>query len=342
MPTSSLKILQNKMIFNQKILCIVIVLCSLASCFSVRKSYYQQLSDLEPTLKIKKDFESFLALEYLSFANKLIVLKNRSEANYFAKKGLYIAKGERFFPENPLHWKSDKQQLEELIFMQKRLENITSTPYLKFNLPIQLAHTFYLYDCWVAKESQPAFRGIGLSYCRENFAKMLNELEIYFNDSKKEKASNINFLMPEFARFSVQFDKESFVLNEQSNKIMLAVIDHLLQSSGYKIMLVGNADNSATTINNQNLLLARVATVKNYLVKNGVSENLIIESSEGENFPDLLSTNQEEAIKQNRSVAIYVLKGNLDLKLYPLPLLQNLAYRNKILQAQVKNELHYD
>ena len=63
---------------------------------------------------------------------------------------------------------------------------------------------------------------------------------------------------------------------------MLAVIDHLLQSSGYKIMLVGNADNSATTINNQNLLLARVATVKNYLVKNGVSENLIIESSEGE------------------------------------------------------------
>lgn len=72
--------------------------------------------------------------------------------------------------------------------MQKRLENITSTPYLKFNLPIQLAHTFYLYDCWVSKESQPSFRGIGLSYCRENFSKMLNELEIYFNDSKKKSS----------------------------------------------------------------------------------------------------------------------------------------------------------
>lgn len=330
--------LKNK----NKLFSIILLIFVLNSCFSFKNSYYKQLSDLEPTLKINKDFESFLALEYLSFANKLIVLKNHSQANYFAKKGLRIAKKETFFPENPLYWKSDKQQLEELIFMQKRLENITSTTYLKFNLPIQLAHTFYLYDCWVSKESQVTFRGIGLSYCRENFSKMLNELEIYFNDSKKEKFSNTNFLIPEFARFSVLFDKESFILNEQGNKTMLSIIEHLSQSTGYKIMLVGNADNSANTINNQSLLLSRILTVKNYLIKNGVNENLISQAIEGENFPDLLSSNQEDAIKENRSVAIYVLKGNLDLKLYPLPLLQNLAYRNKIIQTQIKNESKYD
>jgi outer membrane protein OmpA-like peptidoglycan-associated protein len=330
------------MILNKKILLIIIALYSLISCSFSKNSYYTQLHNLEPTLKTKRDFESFLALEYLSFANKLIILKNKSEANYFSKKGLNIINGKNFFPENPLHWKSDKQQLEELIFMQKRLENITSTPYLKFNLPIQLAHTFYLYDCWVAKESQPVFRGIGLSYCRENFAKMLNELEIYFNDSTKERVENVNLIIPEFARFSVQFDKESFVLNEQSNKTMITIIDHLLQSSGYKILLVGNADNSAVTIDNQNLLLARITTIKNYLIKNGVHSDLITQTSEGEDFPDLLSTNPEESIKQNRSVAIYVLKGNLDLKLYPLPLLQNLAYRNKVIQTQIKNELNYD
>lgn len=330
--------LKNK----NKLFSITLLIFVLSSCFSFQNSYYKQLSDLEPTLKINKDFESFLALEYLSFANKLVALKNNSQANYFAKKGLKIAKKEPFFPENPLYWKSDKQQLEELIFMQKRLENITSTPYLKFNLPIQLAHTFYLYDCWVSKESQPSFRGIGLSYCRENFSKMLNELEIYFNDSKKEKFSNINFLLPEFTRFSIQFDKESFILNEQGNKTMLAVIEHLLQSAGYKLLLVGNADNSANNINNQNLLLSRILTVKNYLIKNGVNENLITQATEGENFPDLLASSPEEAIKENRSVAIYVLKGNLDLKLYPLPLLQNLAYRNKIIQTQLKNESKYD
>jgi outer membrane protein OmpA-like peptidoglycan-associated protein len=265
-----------------------------------------------------------------------MTLKNNKEANYFARKAIKIINGEQLLPENPLYWKSDKSLLEELIFMQRRIENITSTPYLKFNLPIQLAHLFYSYDCWVSKESRPIYKNIGNSQCRENFLRLINELEIYFNDNKKDKTQAIKLINPEFNRFFVQFDPEIAILNDAGIKNMLQIIDHLLQMSSYKIMLVGNADNSAINLKNQALMLARISIIKKYLISNGVPEYVISEHNQSEDFPDLLTINNDP-VKQNRGVAIYVLKGDVNLNLYPIPLLQNLFYKQQI--NQLYNEL---
>ena len=89
---------------------------------------------------------------------------------------------------------------------------------------------------------------------------------------------------------------------------------------------------------NHDLSMKRVQVVKNYLIKNGVAEDLIETRFYGEDFPDIL-TKQGSQHQLNRLVGIYVLKGAKSFADYPLPLIQNYIYRKEIKNARKERGL---
>ncbi len=308
--------------------------------FSCAKISNQQiLETLEPSLKSNGGYESYLALEYLDFSRKLIVVNDLKASDHFAKKGLDIVNGGAFIPENPLEWEADRSRIEELILMQKELEILLNNQALIYQMPIQMAHLSYLYDCWASKESKAIFMADELSHCRVNFGKLIDEIKIYLEENKKNKIPDVQIVEPEFSRFEIIFDAENYLLSDKANKSMIEIIDYLnLLKGKFKILITANPDNAIKLSQNKTLIINRINVVKNYLVKNGVDENSIEERIESEDFPDIIASDD---IKNqiNRSVGIYVLRGSGDFKPYPLPLLQNLLYKAQVEKARKEQGL---
>ncbi len=310
----------------------------ITSCAILGPSSFETLSSREGSLRSRTDYNSYLALEYLQFARNLMIGNSKYDAQYFSKKGLAASANLEVVPENPAKWDADKVQMEELVAMQKRME-ILLTPQMQRDMPIQMAHLFYLYDCWASKESKMIFRASDLSKCRENFYKLLGELEYYVEDLKKDKQPKTIIIEPKFERFEILFDLNSDKFNDKANKDFLEIINKLTAlQDGYKLLLVGNADRIGKELYNKNLALKRVGTVKNYLVKNGVSEDLIATKSLGEIVPDILTKDGSQQ-QHNRTVAIYILTGAESFSAFPLPLIENAVYVKDIKKARAERGL---
>jgi len=307
---------------------------------SCEKIIYQQiLANREQDLKSRGGYESYLSLEYLDFSRRLSLVKDLTASEYFAQKGLDIMSGKTFIAEDPIVWEADKAMIEELILMQKKLEVLLNNKNLVYQMPIQMAHLSYLYDCWASKESKEIFVADELSHCRVSFGKLIDEIEVYLEEMSKNNAPDIQIVEPEFSRFEIIFDAENYLLNDKANKAMIEVVDYLNNFRGkFKILITANPDNAIKALYNQTLVKNRVEIVKNYLIKNGIDENLIEERIENEDFPDIIA-NDDIKNQINRSVGIYVLRGDSDFKPYPLPLLQNLLYKAQIEKARKERGL---
>ncbi len=292
----------------------------------------------EQMIRSRSDFNGYLALEYLQLSRNLLNNKSEKDSEYFAAKAIAVSQNSEYIPENPLNWNADKSQVEEIIAMQRRLEDVI-TPSLKNNLPIQLAHLSYLYDCWAAKESQPIFRAAELAKCRERFYKLLNEVEYYVEDLRKDKTPKTVIIEPEFKKFEIFFDLNSNKFNDKANKDLIVILKYLIDLQGdFRLLLVGNSDRSGKELYNQNLAFRRVQTVKNYIIKNGVDSNLVEIRSYGEDFPDIL-TSDGITNQKNRSVGIYVLRGANSFQEFPLPLIENIIYKQGVKSARKKRGL---
>lgn len=291
------------------------------------------LSGIEESLKFQANYNSYLALEYLYFARDLEPVDSKA-SDHFAKKGIEVAQANEFIPENPNDWQADPKQIEEMVLMQKRLETVLMTPHMKSHLPIQLAHLSYLYDCWISRESKEVFLSDDLARCRIKFDKLLDEVERYIEDLKKDKIAKVKLTEPEFERFEILFDFNNFKLNDRAFKDLLALLKYLTSLNGnYRILLVGNADRVGKELYNQNLALMRVEVVKKYLNKNGVPKILIEQRSFGEDFPDIITRDGSQN-QSNRSVGIYVLKGLSSFESFPLPLIENYVYGQEVKSAK--------
>ncbi len=292
------------------------------------------LSSKESILKSETAYESYLALEYLNFSRRLQLINDKKNSEYFAKKGLETYMHKDILPENPLKWQVDNKQIKGMIFMQKRMEEINAIASLRVRLPIQMAHLHYLYDCWISKESKAIFAGDEIANCRVTFSKLLEEIESFHIESKKDKLPKTKIIENKFDRFEIAFDAQNSNLNDQSDKQLLTVLDHLKKVKGeYNLLLVGNGDNNSNSLINQNIANDRINTVKNYLIANGVLDDLISINYEGEDLPDIV-TNDSLYDKINRIVSIYVFYQGKNFSPYPLPLLQNLYLRDQISKAR--------
>jgi outer membrane protein OmpA-like peptidoglycan-associated protein len=312
----------------------LIIFFNLSSCQTFNS--FDQLNALESSIKTEPVYESYLALEYLNFSRKLLSVKDKKTSEYFAKKGLDSFARKDIIPENPLNWKADENQIKEMIFMQKRLEEISSIPSIRINLPIQLAHLTYLYDCWISKESSPIFASDEISFCKNTFSKLIEEMENYFIENKKDKTPKTKIIENQFQRFAINFDIENSNLNQKAIEDLDIALEYLLKIKGdFNIMLTGNGDNNDNSLLTQNLARDRINNVKSYLIANGVIENLIDIYYEQENLPDIV-TNDSVEYKFNRTVAIYIFNGKKYSNSYPLPILQNQYLKEQIKKVKEK------
>jgi len=210
---------------------------------------------------------------------------------------------------------------------------------LKFQLPIQLAHLTYLYDCWISRESKAVFRSDELAQCRVRFSKLLDEVEQYSDERVKDRQLKVEIIEPKFEQFEIFFDFNNSKFNNKANKDLLILLKYLSCLYGdYRILLVGNADRVGNEIYNQQISYKRAEMVKNYLTKNGVAENMIELRSVGEDFPDILTKDGTQQ-QDNRIVRIYVLRGAKSFKNFPLPLIENFVYRESLLKARKERGL---
>lgn len=320
----------------KKALALLIILTLSQSCS--RHNYQEELAKKEGFLRTRTDYNGYLALEYLNFSRNLYKNEAKADAKKFAIKGLAMAAGNPYIPENPIAWEADPQQLEELIAMQKRLE-LSLLPRIKTNLPIQTAHLSYLYDCWATKESQPVFRATELAKCRDKFYKLLGEIEYYIEDLRKDRTPKTIIFEPKFKKFEVFFDFNSKKLNNDAQKKMVEVVKHIESMSGdYKILLVGNTDRSGSKLYNQRLAFKRTQTVRQYLRKSGVPYEAMELRSYGEDFPDILTKDGTQK-SRNRSVGIYILTGADSFDSFPLPLIENMVYKEGVFSQHKKRGL---
>jgi outer membrane protein OmpA-like peptidoglycan-associated protein len=299
----------------------------------------QRLSQIENDLKTQGGYDSYLALEYLDYSRNLARVKDEKKSKYFARKALDVVNRKKIFPENPITWDASSDQIEGMILMQKRLETVLFTPHMKFYLPIQLAHLTYLYDCWISRESKADFRADELAQCRIRFSKLLEEVEAYIEDLKKDKQPKTAIKQLEFERFEILFDFNSFKFNDKANSDMIAILKRLeILKGDYHLLVVGNADRVGKEIYNENLAFNRADLVRNYLTKNGVPDNLIEVRSAGEDFLDIIT---KDGVQQqsNRMVGIYIMKGAGSFSSFPLPLIKNNIYREEIKKAQKERGL---
>ena len=324
---------KDKMSLVKKLFLISLVTLCAWSC-APKVTNLQILSAQESELRNRRNYHSYLALEYLEFARELSTIKHLEESEYFAKKGINASAQFNLVPENPAHWHADPMQIEEMVMMQKRMELAAATPYIKRQMPIQFAHLFYLYDCWISRESKRIFISDELAHCRVRYEKLLDEIEGYIDDLKKDKTPKVKIKQPKFHRSLILFDFDSYKLNKRAFKDLTKTLKYLLKINGnYRLLLVGSADRVGKKLYNQNLALKRVEVVKRYLQKNGVPSDLIELRSFGEDFPDIVTKNGSQE-QSNRTVGIYMARGIPSFEAYPLPLIENSIYFDAIKKAR--------
>jgi hypothetical protein len=96
---------------------------------------------------------------------------------------------------------------------------------------------------------------------------------------------------------------------------------------------VGSADRTGKKLYNDVLARKRSLVVKSRLIKNGIPEDLITTTSEGEDDPAII-TGDDDQNKSNRRVGVYVLKGKDNISEIPLPLIDNYIYKQNVLKAK--------
>ncbi len=313
-----------KVFFNKTTLTLLILLLQTACAVNL-----QSLINRESELRHRNDFNAYLAREYLQYSRDLANRYNWRDSDYFAQKGLRAVDNREIYPEVPENWGVDSTKVEEVSVARKRLELLLN-PRVKDHLPIQLAHLSMLYDCWLENEQKPWSLG-GLSRCKTRFLRLALEIEEYMANLKpKKEVKIIQIKEPEFRKFDIFFDFDSYKFNSNANREFFELLEYLEKLNGnFRILLAGNTDRRGKKIYNANLARRRVLVTQKMLMKNGVPKDLIEIDSFGENNPRII-TKDNKRNKYNRLVGVYVLKGTDSLSPIPLPLIENYIYKKEI------------
>lgn len=301
-------------------------------------SNFRQLVARENSLRARDDFNAYLAREYLQYSRDLANKNNWRDSNYFAKKGLDVANNQEFYPEVAENWGLNFASSEEVAAARARLQLLLS-PKVKQILPIHLAHLSLLFDCWISNEEKSWNLG-GLFRCKTRFLKLMAEIENYMtNIQAPQEVVIFETKDPEFKKFEVYFDFDSYKFNSSANREFFELIDYLGTLNGdFRILLFGNADRKGKPIYNDALARKRVLITKEMLIKNGVPADLIDTKSFGENVPQII-TKEDQRNKYNRVVGVYVLKGYDSISTIPLPLIDHYIYEKEIKNKKQNKDL---
>ncbi len=274
--------------------------------------YYQQN---------EANFYNYLHNNYSTYANYKTENYDWKGARIFNNKAKKIENGKVVLPislpkkEQITKFFSKDMTLTQLEDMRQRMFLVINNKSSKKEYPEEVANLQFYYDCWMVEERYYT-KYSQIVRCKQGFIDTLaylefklmlltkEERELIILDLDKNDYEPQTFIKPK--KYVVSFDFDSSVINENSSRVVLEVLNDVKKINGnYIINITGHADRVGNIKYNEKLSKRRTQTVKHYLIKNGISETKIKESWIGEIDPRVITNNDfKEGL--NRRVVITI------------------------------------
>lgn len=280
--------------------------------YSCAVSYY---SDNE------KEFYSYLEQNYKTYGDYKTENYDWKGARLFYRKANVIKDGKRLMPEEVfrdidiVEFFSKDITYEQLLDMRDRMFLVLNDNIAKTEFPEEVANLQFYYDCWVLEERLYT-KYSQISRCKQGFIDTLAYLEFKLlrlttteRDLIKKNIDNEKIYADIFIRprkYVIYFDFDSSVLTEDSSRVLWEFLRDAEKVNGkYIANIIGHADRVGTIAYNKKLSKRRTDTIKHYLIKNGIPENIIKISWQGEIDPQVITSNDYKE-ELNRRVTITI------------------------------------
>lgn len=188
----------------------------------------------------------------------------------------------------------------ELSNAYERMNILLNNNLAKKQYPIKASDLQFYFDCWLVEEKYYTRYG-QIGRCKQNFLENLNYLEfqlIQMNTEEsdlikkeiEEKKVEKTFIKPK--KYVVYFDFDSSAINQAGSEEIWKFLNDVKNINGkYTVNIVGHADRIGNKKYNETISKRRADTVKHYLVKNGIPENIINVKWSGNIDPMVITRN---------------------------------------------------
>jgi outer membrane protein OmpA-like peptidoglycan-associated protein len=274
----------------------------------------------------EKSFYAYLQNSYNAYGNYKRDNYDWKAAKIFYKKANLINKDEIVLPEKIIRnngafvKNSDILIYEEFESMKERMMLILETKTAKEEYPEETANMQFYFDCWLI-ESEYYERYGQIARCKQGFIdslaylefklSMLNLDEIEKLKKELDKKDSNEYVYKWDVKNTIYFDFDSSVLNELNTRILVKVIREFKtmknDGSHYIVKINGHTDRAGKDKYNEKLSKLRSNTIKHYLIKNGIPENLIQVNWLGKIDPSVITDNNHKE-ELNRRVTITIIK----------------------------------
>ncbi len=265
---------------------------------------YSEVEALNKAQPVGSPFTQALAGEYRSFANEqLDKMMDYPDALHFARKGLAAAAGEAVMPEPVTDWNLSERHIKELAAARGRL-------IITFDLggreiaPSTAALAQAKYDCWIESQEEHWVIEDAVE-CKSDFLNSVAELEGLVQQTPPPAPEPVEPppMIPEEAMYLVFFNWDASELSSGAKNVLDAIAEEVAKNPPSQMIIDGHADTSGSKEYNKRLAFKRANAVREALVERGVSENLMVVESSGEEelLVDTLDNVREPA---NRRVNI--------------------------------------
>ena len=269
----------------------------------------------------ESSFYEYLEKNYRTYADYKRENYDWKGARLFYKKADKIRNGKEVEPEKAsrmedvINFVSKDITYEEFSDMRNRMLLILNDNNSKQSYPEEVANMQFYYDCWVLEEELYTRYG-QIARCKQGFVDTLSYLEFKLlkigmneRDLIKKDIDNDNVEVEVFIRpkkYIIYFDFDSSALNEDSSRVLWEFLNDAKKINGnYIVNVVGHADRTGSSKYNKTLSKRRSDTIKHYLVKNGIPENIIQIKWQGDIEPQVITNNNfKETL--NRRVVITI------------------------------------
>ena len=248
------------------------------------------------------DFTRALDKEYRAYAQSQWTDNyDFASSEYFARKGLRVAKGETVAPEEfkDNNWHPDEAVVGDLTGSRQRLVSALANN-ATTKAPAPAGRAQVMYDCWLEAADDPIFsaenewKKLKIQICRDEFNKAMAEVDA---------AMRVMAPPPPVRSFLVFFDWNKAAITADGQRAIQQAAASAKAGNVARITATGHADRSGSDRYNQKLSETRAAAVKAELVKQGIAANQIVTIGRGETQP-LVPTADGVREPQNRRVEI--------------------------------------
>jgi OOP family OmpA-OmpF porin len=165
-------------------------------------------------------------------------------------------------------------------------------------LPDAAGHATALYDCWLEQQEE-GHQVDDINGCKNNFYREIENLERALAARKVIADTTEIFSLDA----DVLFDFDQDTIRPDAAEALIGAADAINKSGASQIVLVGHTDSTGDSLYNMDLSQRRADSVHDFLVENGIADDLMISVAMGETQPvDTNSTAEGRAA--NRRVVV--------------------------------------